>query len=131
LVGKAVNKLDPKGRLTLPAKMRPLLAGPLYLTRNRDGCLRIFTERQFSQEIERLRGVMTGGLSDRDTVRVLAAATEECSLDAQGRLAIPLALRTHADLAPNVDVVVSGMIDFVELWSPERFAEIEARATAS
>jgi MraZ protein len=129
-VGKAVNKLDLKGRLILPAKMRPLLTGTLFLTRNKDGCLRIFTERMFQSEIDRQREMFSGGRSDRDSVRALIAATEECSLDNQGRLAIPPDLRTHADLEPEGLVVVSGMIDFVELWSEGRFAEIEARAAA-
>lgn len=128
-VGTAVNKLDPKGRLFLPVRMRPLLAGTLYLTRHMDGCLRLFTEEVFSAEAERQRGLLRGGVGDRDSVRVLAPATEVCVLDGQGRLAVPPQLRLLAGLQPDGQVVVAGMIDFVELWSEEGFAEMEARAS--
>lgn len=124
-VGKAVNKLDLKGRLILPAKIRPLLAGTLFLTKHQDGCLRVFTQHMFQSEIDEHRQKSGGGRSDRDLVRALLAATEECALDNQGRLAIPPGLRAHADLELEGLVVVSGMIDFVELWSEPRFAEIE------
>jgi MraZ protein len=40
-------------------------------------------------------------------------------LDPQGRLAIPKALRTYAEI--SIDVVLIGLYDRIELWSPARW----------
>jgi MraZ protein len=124
-VGTTSNKLDSKGRVFLPVKMRPLLSGTLYLTRHPDGCLRLYTEKAFTQQAERQEGMLDGTRDDRNMVRRRGPATEACMLDPQGRITIPAYLRAHAKLEPEGPVVVAGVIGCVELWNEEQFALLE------
>jgi MraZ protein len=126
LVGTAFNKLDPKGRVFLPVKMRSLLPGTLYLIKHPDRCLRLYTEEMYSTEVEEQQKILAGGRGDRDRMRVIGPpAIEVCVLDTQGRIVIPLQLRDHAGLQLEDTVVVTGMYSFVEFWSEEKFAAIQ------
>lgn len=50
-------------------------------------------------------------------VRHVVSGITECSLDKQGRLLIPAPLR--AEVGVNKDVVLNGMLEFVEIWDKE------------
>ena len=53
-------------------------------------------------------------------MRHLFAHTEEVSVDAQGRLVLPAALRAYAGI--EKDVVSIGSLTRVELWAKDRYA---------
>ena len=53
----------------------------------------------------------------RSFVRHLFANTEEVTLDAQGRLVVPAALRDYASV--DRDVVLVGALTRIELWPAE------------
>lgn len=58
-------------------------------------------------------------------VRYVVGRVAECSLDKQGRIRIPADLRADANLTK--DVVLTGMIHWVEIWDKEScIAETEA-----
>jgi MraZ protein len=50
----------------------------------------------------------------------IAGATA-CELDKQGRILVPATLREYAGLAK--DVVLTGNLDRIEVWSKEKWAE--------
>ncbi len=53
--------------------------------------------------------------------RFVVSGATECPIDNQGRILIPGYLREHADL--DTKVVIAGVLDKIEIWNPERFAE--------
>lgn len=58
-------------------------------------------------------------------VRYVIGGVVECSLDRQGRILLPGELRFDAGL--NKDVVLTGMIDWVEIWDKDAwYAETQA-----
>lgn len=67
-----------------------------------------------------------GQLGISSFFRYVVGGVVECSLDKQGRILLPPDLRT--DLKLTKDVVVTGMLDWVEIWDKEAWAA-ETQAT--
>ena len=114
--GRYEHSLDVKGRLILPAKHRAHFNQPGFLTPHLEGCLALWTASEFEKEIEvRLAAAEQDPIS-RNAVRDWSSQVNEVEIDRQGRMAIPQELRRYAALEQGVLVI--GMINRVELWSP-------------
>lgn len=128
--GTYEHSLDDKGRLILPAKIRVRLSGAVYLTQHLDDCLAMWTLEQFEKEVDARQAWAERGARERNEVRDWSAAVHEVELDRQGRMAIPQALRAYAGL--EQEVLVTGAINRVELWSPVRWrGKVEAAPESS
>lgn len=125
--GEHQHSLDAKGRLILPSKFRDAFATGGYVTRLSDGCLGVFTAEEFARRTQEILEKARRGKAERQALRVWAAGAEEIKPDKQGRIPLPLPLRTYAGLTG--EVVVTGVVNHVELWNPERW--IETAATGS
>ena len=66
---------------------------------------------------------------DADEQRALAASAILASVDRQGRVNVDEKLRAYAGLELDSQIVVAGNLTRLELWSPERYARIEAEGT--
>lgn len=121
--GHYEHTIDAKGRTSLPARFRHVLAaqdGRLVITPAlADLCLDIYPLAEweaFEQKVAKLPKW------DRDTVllrRRYVSAAVECELDRHGRVLIPAALRDHGALTK--EVLWAGVGTTIELWSRERW----------
>lgn len=127
--GRYEHALDAKGRVILPAKLRVHFSLPGYLTSHLEGCLALWTGDEFAHEVEIRQHQSDADAVSRNAVREWAAAVFEVEVDRQGRMPIPANLRAFAGL--EHDVLIIGMINRVELWSPERWALKDLGDTAS
>ncbi len=121
-VGRYEHSLDTKGRVILPAKFRGQFERGGYLTQHTERCVALWTPAEFERQMEVMQERADEGRSDRNRMRIWASNSAEVEIDRQGRMPIPLHLRTFARL--DTEVLVHGAIDRVELWNP---AEWEAR----
>jgi len=53
--------------------------------------------------------------------RFFSTGSVPCPIDTQGRILVPGFLRDHAGLVKNV--IVAGVLERIEIWSPSRFEE--------
>jgi MraZ protein len=113
--GTTYPKLDDKGRLVIPAKFRELTDGPIYITKNQDYCLAVYTASEFARIAEQLQQARVTTKSARDFVRNFMASAELQVPDKQGRIAIPGHLRQYAGL--ERDLVMVGNNNKAEIWS--------------
>ena len=120
-VGRYEHSLDTKGRVILPAKFRAAFERGGYLTEFREGCLALWTPGEFERQMAGMQERAASGRTERNRARLWASSSHEVEVDRQGRMAIPAYLREFATL--EGDVLVSGAIDRVELWSPRVFEE--------
>jgi MraZ protein len=128
-LGTHFPKLDAKGRIILPAKFRDGLADGLVLTKGQERCLVIWPMAEFTAYAEELRATPIASQRARQMNRVFFASAFDESLDAQGRLTVPQALREYADLDRELTVI--GADTRIEIWSSQAWAEYLATAEAA
>ncbi|PHR30501.1 MAG: division/cell wall cluster transcriptional repressor MraZ [Desulfotalea sp.] len=123
---KTEHNLDAKGRLNFPSRFRDVLRelGPdqLMIAPWNDH-LRAYPLAEW----ERLETILLEqGAELGDFVRYVVGGVVECTLDKQGRIILPPALRTAVDLGQ--EVVLTGMLDWVEIWNKETW-DVKAATT--
>ncbi len=135
-VSTFTNKIDAKGRVSVPAPFRAVLERDGYASGGAAGiyCYPALEAPALDAGGERLAKKIDGllaGLPDysdeRDELSVaLYGDVQVLSLDGDGRISLPESLRAHAGLSSQVTFV--GLGDKFQMWSPERFAERRERA---
>ena len=123
--GQFEHSLDEKGRLTIPARFRARLGDHFVLTiAPPEPCLAMYPDSAWSEFCAKLEAAPRKDAQYRSFVRHLFAHTEEVTLDGQGRLLIPPALREHAHL--ERDAVLVGALTRIELWSSAAWLKASA-----
>ncbi|MCS6797751.1 MAG: division/cell wall cluster transcriptional repressor MraZ [Myxococcota bacterium] len=128
--GRYEHAIDGKGRTSLPARFREVLAAAgeerLVLTTGLDACVVAYPMSEWRAFEERLAALPQFDPSVVALRRIYVSAAVECEVDRLGRLLVPATLRAHAGL--ERDVLWAGMGRHCELWAKERFEELR-RAT--
>ena len=114
LLGEHAYQLDPKGRISLPAKLRGAFEEGVYLTLGQDGCLLAFPREEWQVRKDEVRSLVISDPRNRAYARVFFGSAERVDLDGQGRLVLPRKLREHAGLGKEITVV--GVADRLEIW---------------
>jgi MraZ protein len=127
-LGEYQHALDAKGRVILPAEFREPLSEGAVLTKSLDGCLAVFSREGFEEMAERVRESARRGERERRAARAFFSAARPFTPDKQGRVAIPQNLREYSAL--ERDVMVLGVDNRIELWSPQRWRDHEAKGQA-
>lgn len=117
-------RFDQKGRLFLPAKYRDELSGGLVITKGQERCLYVFTAEEFQRVTAALRTAPVTAKAVRDYSRILFASASDEVPDRQGRITVPVGLRTYAGL--QRDCVVVGANTRLEIWDAQAWADYEA-----
>jgi MraZ protein len=120
LLGEHHYQMDPKGRISLPAKFREAFKPGVHLTLGQEGCVYAFPQEEWERERKRVREGSLSAQSSRGYSRVFFGNAEHVDLDAQGRLVIPRRLRDKARLGR--DVAVIGVADRLEIWAEQDWA---------
>lgn len=115
LLGEHHYQMDPKGRLSLPAKFRDAFSEGVYMTLGQDGCLWAFPRSTWDQASETVQGRDFSEPNSRAYARFFFGSAERVDMDTQGRLVVPRKLRDTAHLAR--EVVVIGVFDRLEIWA--------------
>lgn len=122
------HTLDAKGRLNFPSRFREVLrqsgSETLMLVPWKSH-LRIYPVAGWEALETRLLAEGGGQPGIAKFVRYVVGGVVECSVDKQGRVLLPPDLRT--DLRLTKDVVVTGMLDWIEIWDKDAWvAETQA-----
>ena len=123
--GRFEHTIDPKGRVSIPAKFRELLGEKyddrLIITTGLDPCLVAFPYGEWVNVEEKVSSLSMVKKEVKAFQRVFISGATECPIDKLGRVLIPPTLRSHAQLEKYV--VFAGMLKKFEIWSKERFFE--------
>lgn len=126
LLGEYPCKLDNKGRLLFPAKLRKPLEEVIHLglVINRDiytKCLVIYPQPTWERISANLEKMNPHNRKHAEFVRFFLNGATELELDAVGRLNIPSHLLEYAEvnLKKNNELVLCGLGQKMELWNKE------------
>ncbi len=125
--GAFVHNVDNKGRVTIPVKFAASLGNFFVLTRGLQGCLWVFAREEWELLVKKLN---PGSLVNSDALalqRYFLGSANQATLDGQSRLAISPMLREYAGITK--EVVVVGAATRLEIWSKERWDQINAELT--
>ena len=135
-VSTFTNKLDAKGRVSIPAPFRAVLerdgykqgaSGGIYCYPSLDAPALDAGGERLAQKIDRLLSGLPDYSDERDELSVaLYGDVHVLAIDGDGRIVLPEALRAHAGVAAQVTFV--GLGDKFQIWEPGRFEERRAKA---
>jgi len=127
-------RLDAKGRVSIPASFRSVLS--------RDGFVGLYCYPALDQpavdagghallaEIENLVTRLPPYSGEREEFQVaLYGRSETVTIDSEGRVVLPDALKSHAGITDAVAFV--GLGHKFQIWEPQRFTAHLAKATAT
>ncbi len=128
LYGQYVVELGADGRWAAPDPFAAALAQGSVMTAGLDGCLWLYPALTWQAFVERVRPLALTNPAAREFTRHVFGRAYSLAPDG-GRLALPPPLRSLA--AIERELIMAGMIDHLELWSPERWQAQMARAGAA
>jgi len=115
-LGEYQHSLDKKGRLTVPARYRQLLAEGGYITQGFDRNLMVLRIAAFESMSAKVNQMSLTKSSARELRRVLFSRAERIEPDKNGRILLPSFLRQEIGL--DGEVMVVGVGNYFEIWSP-------------
>jgi MraZ protein len=126
LTGRSDNKVDSKGRLSIPASIRKILAPGEYdevaVVLVPAGHLLLFNHDYWNNTIQQ------SIIDNQETIgkeivwraiHLLSENSHMSTVDNQGRITIPH--RMLEKIGVTTDAVVIGAFDRVSVWSPDRY----------
>src|SRR5262245_52094481 len=132
-VSTYTNKIDAKGRVSVPAPFRAVLerdgyaGGGVYCYPSLDAPALDAGGQSLAQKIDGLLDGLPDYSDERDELSVaLYGDVHILSLDQDGRIVLPEALRAHANLSSSVAFV--GLGTKFQMWEPARCEGGRARA---
>ncbi|MBI4778885.1 division/cell wall cluster transcriptional repressor MraZ [Candidatus Falkowbacteria bacterium] len=113
-IGEYNHNLDDKGRVAVPAKFRAMLKGGAVVTKGLDGCLFLYTKKEWQELAVKLSKLPIGPANTRAFSRSMLAGAMEVDFDNQGRIMLPEYLRKFANLKKKL--IIAGLYSRLEIW---------------
>jgi len=121
--GEFEARLDAKGRLVLPARIKAALPAEsesnLILTRGFEPCITLHPLSEWNKILERVTALDEFNEEFRNFQRNYLRGNAEVELDSNGRFILPKSMMKYANI--DKEVIVVGVGKRVELWDPETY----------
>lgn len=125
-LGEYRHTIDEKGRLTIPAKYRGMLAAGVVVTRGLNRNLMAFDMEGWEELAARVKSLPWSDPGTREFRRRVFSGAVDLTPDRQGRILLPPYLREFAKI--ENEVVITGMLDHLEIWSSESWEPVREAA---
>lgn len=121
-LGTHVNRLDRKGRVSVPAPFRAELTKAesdelIFVPSHREPCIEAYTSRAFDELVDKLENLDVFSEEREDLAATLYADAHAMRPDSEGRIMMPEALIAHAGLTESIAFI--GMGKKFQIWDPE------------
>lgn len=127
--GEYELKLDDKGRMILPSRLREDFQGGLFLTKGQEGCLFVYTAAYFNDLIANMDAAALTTPEQRAFLRLFLSGAKNELPDRQGRITVAPTLRAYAKLSK--DLILIGVRTHLEIWDRQEWAAYQAREEAA
>ena len=124
--GRYHHTIDPKGRLSVPAKFRDALAqyGENLVVVPNDQSLEVHPLEEWQRLEEKLNAQSLFAPEVRQLSRLYISRAKDITIDGAGRILLPPDTRKQAGLEKEVTILGGGRKMF-EIWDRARFEEYE------
>ena len=116
-------KLDAKGRLVLPSRIKSALpetgGNELVIRRGFDQCLILYPMVEFNKLFSKIAGLSEFNEENRKLQRNFFRGSSTVELDGNGRFLIPKNMQEYAKL--EREAIVIGMGNRIEIWEPKLY----------
>lgn len=116
--GRFIHNIDNKGRVSIPASFREILAerydSKLVLTNDFDKCIVAYPPDEWEMIVEKSKALSSMKKEVKIFQRYYISAAIKGELDRQGRILIPTTLREHAGLSKEICII--GIGNKIEIW---------------
>lgn len=118
-------KLDAKGRLVLPARIKASLpaatGGELVIRCGFEPCLVLYPFTEYKKIFAKIASLNEFNEEYRRLQRNFFRGNAQIELDSNARLLVPKSMLTYAQL--KKEVIVVGMGNRIELWNPDLYQQ--------
>jgi MraZ protein len=121
--GEYMHRIDPQGRVAVPARFREAFRGGVYLTKGLDRCIWAFSLESWEEWSGSIAAMSAKSRTGRVLRRQIFGSTYDLVLDRQSRVLLPGPLRQYAGLVDEVTIVGGG--NYLELWDRHRWEQEE------
>jgi MraZ protein len=126
--GEFEHRIDPQGRISIPARYRPVFEDGIVLSKAYDRCVFVYTSEEWEKVAAQVAEQPTNLAAARRFARLTFSGAYPSQLDRSGRVLIPPQLRQYAGLGENIVLVGAGKV--FEIWDRAAWQqEIEALDT--
>ena len=132
-IGEYSGRIDDKGRVVIPAKLRKILLESqvysVYITRGLENSIFVFPEKDWNIQTEKLKSLPFTKGDPRAFTRLFFSGAFNSKVDRQGRISLPQSLVAYSHLKENF--VILGVGDRLEIWAEEIWEEYSKQALGS
>lgn len=112
--GEFEHRIDPQGRISIPARFRTAFEDGIVLGKAYDRCVQVYTPEEWEKAADSLASTPANLGAARRLNRLHFSGAYPSQLDRSGRVLVPPQLREYAGLGENVVLVGTGR--FFEIW---------------
>jgi MraZ protein len=121
--GEYESKLDAKGRLILPARLKanlPVASGNnIVITRGFESCLVLYPELEWRKVFSKVSGLNEFNEEYRNFQRNFFRGMTEAELDNNGRFLLPKTMLKYAQI--ESEAILVGMGNRIEIWNADLY----------
>jgi len=132
MTGTHFHALDEKGRVIIPAKLRPALTEQFWLMLDENDNVAIYNYHTGLDVLAHCENMMADNPGDEDiapAVERITGAAEMVSVEGNWRVQVSELLRFHAEL--DKEIVTVGVLNHAVMWSRERWEAAQVRRLQS
>ena len=132
MTGTHFHALDEKGRVIIPAKLRPALTEQFWLMLDENDNVAIYNYQTGLDVLAHCENMMADNPGDEDiaaAVERITGAAEMVSVEGNWRVQVSELLRFHAEL--DKEIVTVGVLNHAVMWSRERWEAAQVRRLQS
>lgn len=124
IIGSYECKVDSKGRLLLPTKLKKQLAAVVnegFVVKRSvfQPCLELYPMSEWNNEISGINKLNRFVKKNNDFIRMFMAGVREIEVDGSSRIQIPKDLVNFSGISK--EVVLSSSVNRIEIWDKDRY----------
>lgn len=127
LIGEHKHTLDPKKRVSLPAKFRKEMGKEVVLGIGLDKCLSVYTVAEWEKFSARLSEMSMLQSDKRSFNRLILGSASLVEVDSLGRILISDVLKEYAGLKEKVAII--GVRSNLEIWDEDAWNDYKGKVS--